>query len=247
MVIMLPTNSIGELCEGKLHAQFDEEVEVSGQTPRWAPPLYSTIKVVLFDGSMVLNTSYLDVFSNHLGGIKYNWRISEPDALGLHKIRAVLGNEEKNITVQVDPRPRPYVYVVKIDVDSVNITVGKTMVITAVIANNGTADASNETVKFYDGAMILGTMKANISAGKTVTLDYNWNTTHVKVGRHTLKVSAGSNEKDTTVNVNKGPPVFLGSTFAEWFIALIVIIIVIISIICIYFYRRQKHHHIHHK
>ena len=40
--MMLPMNSIGELCEGKLHAQFDEEVEVSGQTPRWAPPLYST-------------------------------------------------------------------------------------------------------------------------------------------------------------------------------------------------------------
>lgn len=27
MVIMLPTNSIGEPCEGKLHARFDEEGE----------------------------------------------------------------------------------------------------------------------------------------------------------------------------------------------------------------------------
>ena len=33
---------ISEPDEGKLHAQFDDEVEVSGQTPRWAPPLYST-------------------------------------------------------------------------------------------------------------------------------------------------------------------------------------------------------------
>ena len=42
MVMMLPVNSIGELCEGKLHAQFDEEVEVSRMTPIRAPPLYST-------------------------------------------------------------------------------------------------------------------------------------------------------------------------------------------------------------
>jgi len=40
--MMLPVNPIGELCEGKLHAQFDEEVEMSRRTPIWAPPLYST-------------------------------------------------------------------------------------------------------------------------------------------------------------------------------------------------------------
>jgi len=189
------------------------------------------IKVELFDGLTYLNTNYLDVLSGHFNGFKFLWRTNNSTPLGLHNFRAIFGLEEKNVTVLVNAIPRPNVYVMDMTVGESNITVGKSTMITATIANNGTADATDVNVSFYADKTLLKTIRENITKGGVVTINLEWTTKHTTVGDHVLKVVVGNSYKQTTVHVNKRPTINLNYSISAWLIGLIILLIIIISLI----------------
>jgi WD40 repeat protein len=200
----------------------------------------SNIKVDLYDGSIILSTNYLDVSSNHLSGVKYYWTIQDNAPLGLHQLRAVLGDEEKNITVQVDSRPRPNAYVVNITVDFPNITIGKTIKVIAVVANNGTADATNVNVSFYADKTLLKTIRTNISKDGAITCNLEWNTKNMTIGNHTLKVIVENSSKQMNVHIKPGPANKLDLPFPIWIIVIIVTLVICVILTYGYFYHQKQ-------
>ena len=183
----------------------------------------------LYDSSLFLITKNLNITHGSTNSTVYFWKTIESTSLGIHIFRAVVRINEKNTTVIVTGKPN--VYLKEMTVDKANITIGNNIQISAIIKNNGTADANNVNVLFYEDNLLLTIIKKNITSGGTFTVNYEWNTKYTIIGDHVLKVVVGNSSKQTTVHINKHPAIILNYSISTWLIGLIILLIAIISFI----------------
>jgi WD40 repeat protein len=198
------------------------------------------IIVNLYDSEKSLITQSINVSRNGTGIIEYSWTTNNSTYIGIHNFRAVVETHEKNVTISVNGKPN--IYIVDMFVDIINITKGKSAIITAFIKNNGTADAINVDVRYYQDNILLTTKRENITKGQTITTAFKWNTENITLGNHVLKIVVDNSVKERTVHVNKGPMMFfLSSSFPFWIVLLIILAVVVVILVCGYkYYKNQK-------
>jgi len=93
----------------------------------------------------------------------------------------------ENITLIDAPRPNLYVHDFKVDPPVAHP--GDPVALKAIIRNNGTADANNVSIRFYQGSVHLETVKIDVPMDDVdVPVTVQWNTTGLAPGNYTLKV-----------------------------------------------------------
>jgi WD40 repeat protein len=198
------------------------------------------VDLMIYDGNMLLDTFSLNVPHGSTNSTTYIWKTTEATPLGPHIFRAVLGANEKNITVYVNGRPS--VHVTDIWADKTSVTIGTSVIINAVITNNGTADALGIDIFFQDDVGHNMTKKIDIPQGGTENVTFKWDTRLTKPGIHTLTVIVGTSSKDTTVNVKKGPVMVLDRPISSWIIGTVILVVIILVLaVSNHLHKTRKH------
>jgi dipeptidyl aminopeptidase/acylaminoacyl peptidase len=197
------------------------------------------IIVNLYDGNNSLITRSINISYNGTITIIYPWTTNNFTYIGTHKFRAVVEINEKNATISVNGKPN--VYLMDMIVDRINITKGKNVIITTFIRNNGTADAINVNLNYYQDNTLMTTKRVNITKGQTITSTLTWNTENTTIGNHKLKVIVDNSVKEKIVNVyGKNNSIKLANLPNTFLIILIIILtIIIIIFICRYRYIKK--------
>jgi outer membrane protein assembly factor BamB len=110
------------------------------------------------------------------------------------------GADSPNITLQSPAAPN--VYIASITTTPPNPVVGDSVTITATLKNNGTANATGVLVEFFQGAVYLGNETVDVPMGGSIVLATTlWDTSALTPGDYTIKATAGTVEKETTVTL----------------------------------------------
>lgn len=127
------------------------------------------------------------------------------------------GSYDKTIRIWGEGGPAPPTAnpnVAAVRADRTSVKAGDNVTVTATIGNNGTADASNVEVKFYDGTALLATRYVDVPRNGTSIAGIQWVTnTTTPPGSHNLRVIVGTSEKSVTVTVTNAsaPNLFISS------------------------------------
>jgi len=78
--------------------------------------------------------------------------------------------------------------------------------IKATVQNKGDVDASNVTAKIFADGVLLDTRIINVSAGSSITFNYNWTFQDIKRGRHVVTVTV--DDPNNVVEFSNGNNVF---------------------------------------
>jgi len=195
------------------------------------------VPVRFSDGTTLLTTVRRNVSRGGMNSTIIPWRTTNDTALGTHILRVAVEGSEKNITVIANGIP--IVYLKDLTVNKKSVTIGKTVNIIGIIANNGTADAPNIVVRLYDGSHFIQTRTVSVPRKGTANATFVWDTTDVPLGKHTLKVEVGESSMNSDVNVGGGP-IYLNTRFPNLIFVLIIIVTIFIVLLYEYKYRKKS-------
>ena len=167
--------------------------------------------IKFYDGSKFLGTNTINLGPHDVENSVYRWVTGISTNLGEHNIIVIMNNSEKNISVFVNPRI-PNLYVSSLNCSKNEITIGDNISINAIIANNGTANASNADVKFYVDTILLTSKSVNITMNDARNISYQWQTTNkTLIGWHNISVESGTNWENLSIFVKGKPNIFIAN------------------------------------
>jgi len=187
------------------------------------------IKVEFYDNTKFVAMKNLNVNRDNINITNIFWKTTNATTIGSHNLRIVIGKMEKELIILVNGIVD--IHTKKIYVDKSNFTVGDNITITIIIENNGTSNATNILVKFYDGTSLIEMRNISISKNETKILIINWSTQKWKPGQHTIIVVIGSNIKTTNVNVKPLTTSVVDKGILVWIVFILYLIIILIIFI----------------
>jgi subtilase family serine protease len=229
-----------DLTTDKSNISIGEDINIEATVGNDGTADATNVRVMFYDGFIQIALKYLNISRNKMNSSIYIWKTNESTSVGPHVIKVIVANKERNITIMAAGKPN--IYVKTISVDKKNVSVGENIIITAIIGNNGSADAVNVAVSFYDGNTLLGVAYENISKGGNIQTTYKWTTKRTLIGIHNLRVIAKTSEKEMTVRINQRPVEILNLSISNWLISLVIFLIIIITIIFGYDYYKKYIH-----
>jgi len=155
-------------------------------------PLGDTLYLYLDNGTIGINSTAIQ----DLDSKESTQGIFDVDTSGLslgnHTFKLELFNAGQNGTTDNITIIYPNIYIDEINWTPINGTVGDIIQVNATIENNGTANATDVMVHFLvDAPYLVDAHNAtvNVSVGEQNTTTFEWNTTGLDAGNHTVKVS----------------------------------------------------------
>jgi hypothetical protein len=135
----------------------------------------------------------------------------------------------------------PDLNIEEVKLSSEDITEGESVTLTAVVENNGDADAANVTVIFYDGDERIGSKSIGlIPSGSDQEVSIEW-----KPGRgdHNIRVEVETEDQDViesdTQNNKLSTTIIVKMDWTPWII-LISVVIIILFVIAFMFLKKRK-------
>jgi WD40 repeat protein len=160
----------------------------------------SNILITFYDSTTILKTSIMNISHGTSLTVEHSWHTNKETRLGSHFIHVTLNEEEKNITIIV--KGIPNVFIKKLTVDKNQVIIGKSVIFSIVLENNGTADAENISVSLFDTDYLIDAKNISIKEDENSTVSVQWNTSGKKLGSHTFKTLVGNQSKEISITVN---------------------------------------------
>jgi subtilase family serine protease len=158
-------------------------------------PLGDTLYLYIDNGTIGINSTAIQSLGSKesIDGL-FDIDTSEL-SLGNHTFRLELINAQRGMETENITITYPNIYIGEVNLSAMNGTVGDIILVNATVHNNGTANATDVMVHFYVDAPYLFEAfndTVNVSTDAQNTTTFEWNTTGLDAGNHTVKVSLGA-------------------------------------------------------
>jgi WD40 repeat protein len=195
------------------------------------------LEMKLYDGIVLVSAKSVTVAKDSTLKVVFPWKTDQTTSMDAHILRVFLEKDQLSRSVLVTGWVEPYIQ--SMSVDRIVAEIGDNVTVSVIVANNGTADATNLEVRFYDDAQRIESKVITVPKGNTTAVQFIWNTRTVHPGTHVLKAAVYEKSMTRTVEVQQ-ETVVLKADITNYLVLLIVIILVLISAGCGYLVARQN-------
>jgi WD40 repeat protein len=192
------------------------------------------VSLRFYDGNQFLKERIINITHGTAFNVSMDWVTTNRTALGFHIIRAVLDDDEKNITIDINGIPN--VFIKDLMADPKVVALGKTIKFSAVIENNGTADAKNIPVNLLENNVLVDSKQISISIREVRNVIFNWDTNNQSIGAHHFRVLVGTTFKEIIITINPR----IKTNIEPYNFCWELIIFLILAILLILIYRLKK-------